>query len=231
MKKVFALVALAGIASVATAAPKLSFQVSTDGGSNWGSSANVAAGSVVQVRMIVDWTGSTAYGFSGTLAKIVYGNVDGSDGLQANGAANTLRQAPWSFGSAGTLRVTTSGSTTTVGLAGSGTTQGFISFGQNAPASAGASYSTANPAVIGAFSITVGAGRSLGSTLSIGGLVAQTQAGSPTGAFAFHASSSSSNTSFREDGSVESALITVVPTPGALALVGLGGLVAGRRRR
>jgi hypothetical protein len=231
MKKVFALVALAGIASVAVAAPKLSFQVSTDGGSTWGSSANALAGQAVQVRMVVDWTGTTAYGFSGTLAKIVYGNVDGSDGLQANGSANTLRSAPWAFGSAGTLRVTTSGSTTTVGLAGSGTTQGFISFGQQAPASAGASYSTANPAVIGAFTITVGAGRSLGSTLSIGGLVAQTQAGAAANAFQFHAAANSSNTSFRESGSVESGLITVVPTPGALALLGLGGLVTGRRRR
>lgn len=231
MKKVFALVALAGIASVATAAPKLSFQVSTDGGSSWGSSANVLAGTAVQVRMVVDWTGTTAYGFGGTLAKIVYGNVDGSDGLQTNGQANNLRQAPWSFGSAGTLRVTTSGATTTVGLAGAGTAQGFVSFGQQAPASAGASYSTANPAIVGAFTITVGAGRSLGSTLSIGGLVAATQAGSATNAFGFHATSGSTNTSFGETGSVEGALITVVPTPGALALVGLGGLVAGRRRR
>ena len=231
MKKVFALVALAGIASVATAAPKLSFQVSTDGGSSWGSTASALAGSSVQVRMVVDWSGSTAYGFSGTLAKLSYTNVDGGDVLHTSGAANNLRVAPWAFGAGGNLRTSQSGSTLTVGLAGAGTNIGFLSFAQNAPASAGAAYSTANPAVIGSWTITVGAGRSLNSILGIGGSVAATQAGSPTGAFAFHAAAGSTNTSFREDGSVEGALITVVPTPGTLALVGLGGLVVGRRRR
>jgi hypothetical protein len=233
MKNVFALVALAGIASVATAAPSLSFQVSTDGGSTWGSSASVLAGSSVQVRMVVDWTGTTAYGFSGTLAQLLYTGVDGSDNIVSSGA-NALRTAPFTFGSGGSLRGSASGSNLLVGLAGSGTTIGFLSFAQNAPASAGAGYSTANPAVIGSWSITVGAGRALGSTLGIGGRVSAAQGtgtGNPVGAFAFHAAAGSTGTSFRESGSVEGALITVVPTPGTLALVGLGGLVAGRRRR
>ena len=229
MKKVFALVALAGIASVAVAAPKLSFQVNS--GSGWGSSATANAGQAVQVRMVVDWTGSTAFGFSGTLAKLLYTSVDGGDVLHTSGTPNNLRSAPWAFGAGGNLRTSASGSNLTVGLAGAGTTIGFLSFAQNAPASAGTNYSSANPAIIGQWTITVGAGRSLNSILGIGGSVAATQAGSATGAFAFHATSGSTNTSFREDGSVEGALITVVPTPGALALLGLGGLVTGRRRR
>jgi len=234
MKNVFALVALAGAASVAIAAPSLSYQVSTDGGATWGAAAAVTAGSAVQVRMVVAWEGTTAYGFSATLAKIVYGNVDAGDSLHTSGAANNLRSAPFIFGSGGNLRTSLSGSTLTVGLAGGGTTIGFLSFAQATPASAGSNYNTSPSVVIGSWSITVGAGRSLGSTLAIGGLLSASQStgsGNPVGAFAFHAAATSTSTSFRESGDINGALITVIPTPGALALVGLGGLVAGRRRR
>ena len=239
MKKVFALVALAGIASVAVAGPNsLSFQVSTDNGASWGSAANATTGQTVKVRMVVDWSGNTAYGFAAILAKLQFSNI--ADDTAPGTGSGFVNVAPYNYGLSGGTRASLSGSTRTWGLAGAaGTSIGFLSFSQNTPAASGSNYATANSVVIGAFDVVAGSG--LGRVLSISALISGTQStgnGNPTGAFKFSRQLNAAGdgpdisiSRFAEDGTVNAGTITIVPTPGALALLGLGGLVTGRRRR
>lgn len=224
--QIAALVVLAGAVSAANAASKVVWQVSTDNGATWGAARNATAGSTVKVRGLVDWTGTTAYGFSGLTQQIFIDNYLGTDGgaqVAANGVGN--RVGPFNFGAA-TLAARVTGSTQRIVALGTTGNEGNISSGQAAPPTAGPSYSTANPALIFQFDYVLGADASA-RTLTIRSVVSNAS----TNGFAYHASASSTSTSFREAGTVENATITIIPTPGALAVLGLGGLVAGRRRR
>jgi uncharacterized protein (TIGR03382 family) len=229
--QIAALVVLAGAVSAANAASKLVWQVSTDNGATWSSSGSVNTGAsyTIKVRALVDWTGTTGYGFSGLTQKAFIDNYDAADGgaqIAANGVGN--RVGPFNFGAA-TLATKLTGTTQRIVALGIGGAEGNISSGQQAPASAGANYSTANPALIFTFDylLTAGAERTLTFRSDIA-----TSSG-VTSAFSYHATAGSTSTSFRESGTVENATLTItnIPTPGALAVLGLGGLVAGRRRR
>ncbi|MDX2119359.1 MAG: MYXO-CTERM sorting domain-containing protein [Planctomycetota bacterium] len=226
--QIAALVVLAGAVSAANAAPKLVWQVSTDNGATWGAARSATAGSTVKVRGMVDWTGTTGYGFGGLTHQIFIDNYLGTDGgaqIASNGVGN--RVGPFNFGAA-TLSARVTGSTQRIVALGTTGNEGNISSGQQAPASAGGAYSTANPALIFTFDYVLGADASA-RTLTIRSVVAASSG--VNSSFGFHAAASSTSTSFRESGTVENATITIIPTPGALAVLGLGGLVAGRRRR
>jgi len=225
--QIAALVVLAGAATMANAASKLVWQVSSDNGMTWGSSTSANAGSTVKVRAMVDWTGTTGYGFSGLTQQVFIDNYNAADGgaqVAANGTGN--RVGPFNFGAA-TLAARVTGTTQRIVALGIGGTEGNISSGQQAPASAGSNYSTANPALIFTFDYVIG--NVFDRSLTIRSTIA-TSSGVAS-SFSYHASANSSSTSFRESGTVETATIRVIPTPGALAVLGLGGLVAGRRRR
>ncbi len=228
--QIAALVVLAGAVSAANAAPKLVWQVSTDNGGSWSSAGSVNAGSnyTIKVRALVDWTGTTAYGFSGLTQQVFIDNYAATDGgAQVDAAGVGNRVGPFNFGAA-TLATRVTASTQRIVALGIGGAEGNISSGQQAPASA-AAYSTANPALIFTFDYLLTATDAR--TLTFRSNIA-TSSG-VTSAFSFHAAQSSSSTSFRESGTVQNATLTInaIPTPGALAVLGLGGLVAGRRRR
>jgi hypothetical protein len=228
------LLAFAGSASIAWATPKAYLQVYD--GVSWTNSVNVAAGSTVQVRYMVDWTGTTAYGFFGVLTKLQFDGVDDQDLLPGRDTPGPIRTAPFTFGSEGTLIAEGSGSSIRVGLRGSNDAVGFFSPFQTPPNLA-TNFSTAPVVQLASWSVKLSESRALGSTLSLSALVSQTQStgtGNPTNAFAFVSSATSTSTSFRESGTVEGALITVsqIPAPGTLAIPAIAfGAGVFRRRR
>lgn len=233
-KSAAVLAAVAGVASVAMASPKAYLQVYD--GVSWTNSVNVAAGSTVQVRYMVDWTGTTAFGFYGVLTKLQFDGVNDQDLLPGRNTPGPIRTAPFTNGPEGTLRAEGSGSSIRVGVAGQINTVGFLSFNQPPP-SGNADFNTAPVVQLASWSVKLSASRAIGSTLSLSALVSQTQTtgtGNPTNAFAFVSSATSTFTSFRESGTVEGALITVseIPAPGTLAIPAIAfGAGVFRRRR
>lgn len=110
---------------------------------------------------------------------------------------------------------------------GSNLTRG-VGLGQKTRGLLGAAvYNPSNSPVIFLYCFTVGASHNLGDTLdtSAGGINLN------RGTWYGNPDSGTGNPVNAPISQVMNARITIVPTPGALALLGLGGLVAGRRRR
>lgn len=209
MKKTLAVFALAGVCSFAGAASKLIWQVSTDDGATWSTGTGILApaGSKIKLRALADRTGTTAYGFSGLTQKIFIDNYDPEDPgalVNTNGVGNRL--APFNFGAA-TLATRVTGTTQRIYSVGIGGAENNISSGQQAPASAGTNYSTANPTLLFTFEYEIGPVH--GRTLTIRSDVAPSS-GVPS-AFSYHAAQTSSSTNFRETGVVESVSIEIIP--------------------
>ncbi len=117
---------------------------------------------------------------------------------------------------------------------------GGVGIAQLAPGSRLATdpaYNSSNDVVVFKFAFTLGsstAARTLGIDTPLAGVNRETAAGSNFGrVFAswFTSTSAAQGTRFYESIGTAGAAVNVVPAPGALALVGLGGLVATRRRR
>jgi|GEM_PF-2231088 len=215
--KVIAVLAVCGVCVSADAASRLIWQASLDGGETWQTGPNVQAYSTgtIKFRAIVDWTGTTAYGLSGLSQQVFISNHDTGDGgaiVASNGVGNRL--GPFNFGAAILAARVTGTTQRIVALGIGGATEGNIISGQQAPASAGTLYSTANPAAIFAFDYAVGslANRTLEVSSTIG-----TSSGVQS-SFSYHASSISTSTSFRETGTVEPVRVTIVPNPGCRIL-------------
>ena len=228
MKNVIAgLIAVSGLAGVASAgASNFSFQVSTDGGATWGSSASTTPGSTVLVRLAVS-TSDTVYGFAGATY-----NIQG-DGLDASSTANIAdagygRQSGYNFG-AGTQKVFYSGTKFKIDASSDsgfpGSTTAGINSAQNTPLALGSTFNQGNPAVIYMFAMNVGAGQLADITIT-------TTADQVKGGLVLWYGTNSSSKGDVQDtvGTISGATIHV-PAPASLAMLGLGGLVAGRRRR
>lgn len=263
MKYALAIVAAAGLASVANAATSINFDVSSDGGATWGSSVTVNPGATVQVRMRLQLSGATALGFSGMTSQPVLSNWSAGDARNAftfpgvdntgvattetaydgrhvlsSPASNTGRIFP--FGSGGQGATSSSGLLTSfvdggnrLRFAGSKNTTETtnvawgVAGAQQPPSLAGTNFVSSLNATIFRYSITLDAAnqaeRSLvASVVQVSGGLAKWYL-------------NTAGTSVLNDNALSTNVGTInvvpIPAPGALALLGLGGMVAARRRR
>ncbi len=240
MKNALALVVVAGLASSAFAASTVSIMTSVNGG-GFAASNNVNTGDVVRVRIIASTDRADAVGLAGATFKLTASNFSDSalapwsvsgpstdplgPGVQdlANGNG---RLAPFAA-SAATALPTSSLNLGVLTIGGSGT-GGRIAVGQNAPSLAGTRFNSSNPVAIFQYTFTVGSNYNLGDTISL----AITEFLNPTTTGVRWYNNASGTTAVNDPNpELRTGTLTFVPTPGALALLGLGGLVAGRRRR
>lgn len=238
MKKHMALMVVAGLASAASADPATGlfrWEVSSDGGATWSSSATVGSGDGYKIRGVVSWTdsGTASIGFAGaTFEQIDFASADASDtfgGVSGAGAPSyetrlqgtpeTWLLQPGSGASAGGLKLDQA--TTTLRT-------GFGQLPQTLPGGIpNPGFATANPLVV--FQMDAVAG-SEGRTIGISGT--WTRLGSPaSNEFRVYTTSTGTNKKPTQEATQVGASVTIIPAPGALSLLGLGGLVAARRRR
>lgn len=233
MKNVIALVAVAGIAAVAAAlpqAPVLTWTVSTDGGATWSPNAVLASAGSVMVRGQLSWgdTGSGAVGIGAAVCAFdgVLSGVGGSDG-----ASNIVKGlVPVSdtqvlgysvVGGIGKIDVVTD-----LGAPGTGS---FCITGQGTPIGIGGAFNSNNPVTVMTYDFAIGGadhtatlGAIMSSATNNAVRIYLTQAGGTSGGGQFS----------RAAVTVQTATVELLtPTPGSLALLGLGGLAAARRRR
>ena len=235
MKNVVALLAVAGVAAASNAQLTVNMDLKVWNGSAWVDTVDVAYGSTVEVAMLIGWSGGNAYGLGGAVYNIqgtglvggsvsISGAADAATGIAAN-LLGRDRVAPFNFGAA-TQAVFTSGSNFRIDAsadAGNSTAAG-IATAQRDPVNGGVNFSTANPAVVYRFAVTVG---NADGVVSLSAPVNQVKNG-VIGLFTSSLATRSTNVnSITTDG----ATINIIPAPGAVALLGLGALVAGRRRR
>lgn len=227
MKKIAALVALAGLAAAATAGPgKIDILVKNlTAGGGAANSVNASVGDVVEVQVWYNWgnpTSGTAVGLSTVVHNITSADFDASNttfdtGDNRQGQFTFGAQTQKAFRGASSLRIADVGNVADDNIGG-------ISVKQASPKSSGSSFDASNPAMGYAFTFTVGAGQSTNihfdaPLVKINSYRVYTSNTTTTGTpkdIAFDAT----------DGAT-----VVIPAPASLALLGLGGLVAGRRRR
>ncbi|MDX2147472.1 MAG: hypothetical protein SFZ23_08105 [Planctomycetota bacterium] len=225
MKKAIALVALAGLATVASAQGTGAIRYETSvGGDAWQTGLRtVTPGTTVNVRVVVSWDVPGALGFAGAQPDFIIDNAGAGDAV-----SNIERPVPFNFAPqtivssrfGNSIKIDDSRDTLGPGLGTRGVTpgQGVQAFTPN--------FSTANPAVIFTFSYTPDA------TATVRDLrftfIAPT--GGNTTDRIFRVYTSANGAQATPTSTVTGASIAI-PAPGALALLGLGGLAAGRRRR
>ena len=224
MTKICGIMAVVGMAAGVNASTSIDLLVSTDGGATWSSSVNALPGSVVKCAIFVSTTDGFGFGGANITALTATGTA-GDSAVFAGSAGGTGRVAPFNFGSAtNAIFATASGFRIDASSdAGNSNTAAGFTFSQRDPSSAGAGYADASVARMAfAFDVTVGAGFNRSIEMAFGALV--------RGVATVHTSAQATRgTQVAAD--LHGATINVVPTPATLALVGLGGLVVGRRRR
>ncbi|MFO0834146.1 MAG: PEP-CTERM sorting domain-containing protein [Phycisphaerales bacterium] len=227
MKKIAALVAIAGLAAAANAGPgKIDILVRnvTTGGAA-GNSVSGTAGQTIEVQCWYSWgnpTSGTAVGLSTVIHNITSADFSSSNtvfdtGDNRAGRFNFGAQTQKAFRSGNALRI--------ADVANDGDlAAGGISVKQAAPSASGALFDSSNPSLGYVFTFVIGAGQATDIHFDapldrINSYRVYTNATNTTG--------SPSNITFdATDGAT-----VVIPAPASLALLGLGGLVAGRRRR
>lgn len=243
MKNVLAIVAVAGIAAAANAQVSnahVVWEVSTDGGASWGSVAVVTGGSVRIRGSVVCDRGAQTPGAA--LAAVNFdGSVSGSLAESGSGLTKPLVQSLGAQAGSivnlggGNMRFSRS---TDSGLAGSNTN--YWTVGQDAnldtdgdgiPDSFPGQVNS-NPTVFVYWDMAIDA--SANHIMTVGSVM-NSGTSSSTAALRFFTNNPAAGASMlvtRDNVTVDNAIITVlIPTPGSLALLGLGGLAAARRRR
>ena len=240
MKNVLAIVAVAGIAAAASAqisAPVMMWEVSTDGGATY-SSAAVVAGGVVRVRGSLAWVrGGLA---TSALAAVTFdGSITGSLAETTGAMVKPLTQGLGAQAGAGVnlgggnMRFSR---TTDSGLAGSNTN--YWTIGQDANIDSDGDgvpdtfpgQNTSNPVAFLFFDINIDA--SANHTLNVSAVLSPNTGSSSPIRIYNNTSTGGSSTFQRANTTVLGATIQVlIPPPGSLALLGLGGLAVARRRR
>lgn len=253
MKNLVAVLAIAGLAAAASAQGiagqgRVAFQVSTSASGPWGASVSVTPGTPVYVRQLNSWeSGASVFGWaSTTLEEISFNNANATDTIAVSerpqtDVANRTNQdiSPASGFSLWKKQGTTANwavfNTPTgrkIDNATNPETTGRVVTGQSTFAIPGVpwqGFEAANGVVGMLFRFTAG---EAGRTINITARFFRSGTPAPTGnQFVVYTNEQGSNTKFQTDASIVDAAVTIVPAPGALALLGLGGLVAGRRRR
>ncbi len=241
MKNVLGIVAVAGLAATAMArpSPNLTLEFSTDD-SVWTSDAIVAPGEdKVFVRVIMNIPESY-YGISGARYNITslagdwdLGGNDSIDLTPGKGSATDARLAGFDFGgqtqvifeSGNQLRIDAKGDNGNNPNAG-------ISTSQNTPGALGTNFNTSKSAVVYKFAVMLHAAHVNGDEITLR-IMDGGANGSPDQITSFKAYETAASTAgvqlAGETG--DTGHITFTPAPASLALVGLAGIAAGRRRR
>jgi hypothetical protein len=238
MKNVLSILVVAGVAAAAsaqTSAPVVTWQVSTDGGATWGSSAVLGGAGSVKVRGTVGWSGAAGTAIA---AVTLDGSITGAGAGDAG--SNLTKPLQQSLGAqagafanlgGGVIRFSR---TTDSGAPGSNTNWWTIgqdanidSDGDTIPDSF-TNQNVGNPVTFLTFDFAVDSTegiRTIGSVLS-------SNSGSSSPIRIYNAGTATSTNFTRAQTVQNFATIEVlIPTPGTLALAGLGGLAAARRRR
>lgn len=241
MKKTFALIAVAGLTAAASAQPMtglFKWEVSSDGGATWSSSATLNEGQAYKIRGSASWTdGATAsVGFAGaTFEQIDFAGADGTDsfgGVSGSGTPSYVKRLQ------GTPEVWTlqAGSGASAGglKLDQATTTARTNFGQLPQILPGGipnpNFDGSNPLVV--FEMDAIAGTAPGGSRTIDISSTWTRLGSPaSNEFKIYTTPTGTNKKPASEATREDASVTIIPAPASLALMGLGGLVAGRRRR
>ena len=238
-KLALGLVAVAGLATFASARPdpNLTVQFSTDDAA-WLNDITVTPGTAVFVRVVMSIPDS-CYGISGARYNVISNNggwdLGGDDTVDlsaAKGNATDGRMAGFDFGGqtqqifegSNALRIDAKGDTGNSAGAG-------ISTSQNTPGALGTNLNTSKVAVVYKFKVQLSGAAGV---RDVNFMIRDGINGSPdeiTSFKGYDTSTSTSGTAIAgETGDVGNIHVDV-PAPGALALVGIGGLAAARRRR
>ncbi|XVJ58320.1 MAG: hypothetical protein HEQ23_02535 [Tepidisphaera sp.] len=222
---IMGLVGVAGIAAGANAQVSLNLEVkfSTDGGTTWASTVDANAGSVVQGAIFMSATGGDVWGLGGATLRMNGTGLIAGESAAFGAGTDTGRVGPFNFGaatnaifaSAGAFRIDAASD------AANSSTGAGMTFFQRDPSSGGQGFSRANPALVFRFDIQTAVGADHAITIALDQL---------SRGVATYYSSSGATRPTSVAANLAGGTINVVPTPATLALVGLGGLVAGRRR-
>jgi hypothetical protein len=227
--------AIGTFASPLIAGVTLDFQVSTDNGATWHNHVNAAEGSTVKVRGIVDRstvTGSVGLSGFGYQLNIAGWNATNATSIQTEigfkgGTIGGLRVDPYTYGYQRIKSVVTGGVNNfsiynTTGSAWGG----YLMAAQNPPITGGGNYpiDTAIVSKVIQFDLAVGTGH--GRTLNIDAALQTLTAG---GNMTFFSNPVTGFPPIRLTATVDGASVTLMPSPGAAAL--LSTLALGRRRR
>lgn len=286
MKKAIAgIVALAGLATMASAATTIQYQVRPVGGT-WSSDITVAPGTQVEFRCLVSFTGGTlsqsdgfggfytgpAYGFGGVNSQPTVSNWTAADSIApflSTGApaassvadfdaSGLYGRKAWASGNSGItaanalkahtnnvvsgvryLRIAQTPATNWIGVGSANNNvngASSIPDAQTGPANNANFVAVTQNVEIHRFKITVNgaAARDLQVTTHLGSMFQTSSTATPPLAryvqWHLDTGGATSVPANDYDITIVPAMIHV-PTPGAIALLGLGGLVAGRRRR
>lgn len=241
MKNALALAIVAGLARSALATSTISVLTSVNGGP-FASLNTVLSGDVVRARVMCQTDLAAAVGLAGGTFRVTASNFAETNILEPWSAAlpsssprgpgvqdqdiGNGRIAPFAA-SASTTVPTISLAARTLTIGGSGT-GGRIAIGQNAPSLAGTRFNPSNPVGVFQFTFRVGSDYSVGDVIPIG--VTDLLNGATIGTRWYNnlggtTAINDPNPSFRD------GTLMFVPAPGAVAFVGLGALMFGRRRR
>ena len=232
MKNVLALIAVAGVAAAANAqitSPVVSWEVSGDNGATWTNNLVVTspAPAVVKVRGSLSWNRP-----SGDISALGAVSFDGSiSGALAETGGNIVKPLTQSLGATagavanlggGAMRFSASNDS---GVAGSNTN--WWTIGQDSLV-AFPGQNQSDPVVFVGFDLNID--YTANHTMNISNIF---NSGTGRAVSIYNNTTAGGSTTFSRAGvAINGATIQVlVPTPGSLALLGLGGLVAGRRRR
>ena len=218
---IISLIGVAGMTAAANAQNlAISVKFSIDNGATWSSDVVATAGQVVQGALFI--SGDNVYGLGGGTMRLNGTGLQAGEGAAFGAGTDTGRVGPFNFGSATNAIFATAGAfrIDAAADAANNNTAAGLTFFQRDPSSGGASFSTANPALAFRFDVTTG-----GTDHVISVALDQLSRGVAT-----YYSSSSATRPTSVAAALNGGTITVVPTPATLALVGLGGLVASRRR-
>ncbi len=214
MKRTLALVAVAGVSALAQAQTMAAdLQVYDTSDNTWKDLVSVAPGSSVDARILITWTSATGLSWGGmTITQIdVAGSFAGDSAGSFGGKLTPSTQ---------TFKLYNPGAAGKIDRLDNPT--GSIQLAQ-LPINNGGS--TDNPILAFTFKYNVDAG-ALG-----GNIVFSTASNALTLATIFTTAGGTTQSVTAANRSFNGATINVTPAPGAIALVGLSGLVAGRRRR
>jgi hypothetical protein len=256
MKKIaVAMIAVAGLAAVANAQPfsgqgRMSLQVATDPAGPWSSSITVLPGTHVYVRQWNSWTSNDpVYGWaSTTLEEVSFNGANATDTFQvlerpqnsvenrtntditpASGYTLWKRQ-----GTTAAWNVYNTATGVKLDHAVNPDTTGRLVTGQSTFAIPGVPWQgmDRNNGVVG-FLYRFVAGTAVGSrNIDITARFWRSATPAPEGnQFVVYVNEAGTNTKFTTDAALDGARVTIIPAPASLALLGLGGLIAGRRRR
>jgi hypothetical protein len=240
MKNVLSILVVAGVAAAAGAqitSPVVSWEASSDNGATWTNNLVIASAQNVLVRGRLSWTGSTggtalaSVSFDG----VITGNVAGES---ASGFAKPVYQTVGAetvtaYSLANQIKISNS-LDTDGSVAGGNTT--WLTIGADAALAAGTNFSTANPITFLTYSIAVDGSSH---TLTISSIMnnAGTSSSNYRAVRIYNADANGNTlgtfTTFNraQVGVNDATIQVIIPTPGTLALAGLGGLAAARRRR